>query len=73
MTKMLIDIDDDTLLAAQDALGTETKKDTVNLALSEAVNRIGRARAWSAAQRLAAEALDLDLLADKNSYRPKPG
>lgn len=31
-----------------------------------------REDAWAEAQHLAAEALDLDLLADKNSYRPKP-
>ena len=33
MTKTLIDIDDEYLAAAQQALGTTTKKDTVNAAL----------------------------------------
>ena len=33
MAKTLIDIDEETLAAAQDALGTSTKKDTVNAAL----------------------------------------
>ncbi len=37
MTKTLIDIDDEYLAAAQQALGTTTKKDTVNRALSEYV------------------------------------
>ena len=35
MTKTLIDIDDEYLAAAQQALGTITKKDTVNAALRE--------------------------------------
>lgn len=72
MTKMLIDIDDATLDAAAEALGTATKKDTVNTALREVVDRVNRARAWREAQSLADEALDLDLLADKSTYRPKP-
>ena len=33
MAKTLIDVDDETLAAAQEALGTSTKKDTVNAAL----------------------------------------
>lgn len=33
MTKTLIDIDEETLAAAAQALNTETKKDTVNAAL----------------------------------------
>jgi len=40
MTKHLVDIDDDALSAARAQLGTETIKDTVNLALLHA----GRAR-----------------------------
>jgi len=33
MAKTLIDVDEETLAAAKDALGTSTKKDTVNAAL----------------------------------------
>jgi Arc/MetJ family transcription regulator len=37
MTRTLIDIDDALLLQAQQVLGTDTKKDTVNSALAEVV------------------------------------
>ncbi|MEU1599122.1 type II toxin-antitoxin system VapB family antitoxin [Streptomyces sp. NPDC005708] len=74
MTKMLIDIDEEALAAAQQAFGTKTKKDTVNRALSEAATRINRAKARTELARLAADgAVDLDLLLDKKNYRPKPG
>ena len=33
MAKTLIDVDEESLAAAQEALGTQTKKDTVNAAL----------------------------------------
>lgn len=50
------------------------KKDTVNRALAEVVARINRAKARTELAQLAADgALDLDLLKDKSSYRPKPG
>jgi Arc/MetJ family transcription regulator len=39
MGKTLIDIDHDVLAAAQQILGTATKKDTVNTALHEVVRR----------------------------------
>jgi Arc/MetJ family transcription regulator len=44
MTKTLIDIDDDELARAQQALQTTTKKDTVNRALSEATALAARRR-----------------------------
>ena len=44
MTKTLIDIDDDELARAQQALRTTTKKDTVNRALSEATALAARRR-----------------------------
>lgn len=73
MTKMLIDIDDEALAAAQEVFGTTTKKDTVNTALIEAAARITRARALAEARRLVADgALDLDVLLDKQRYRPTP-
>jgi Arc/MetJ family transcription regulator len=44
MAKTLIDIDEQALAAAQDALHTETKKDTVNAALREAAALAARRR-----------------------------
>ena len=48
MTKTLIDIDDSLLEAAREALGTSTKKDTVNAALREVLAARDRAAAVSA-------------------------
>ncbi|WP_282697042.1 type II toxin-antitoxin system VapB family antitoxin [Streptomyces sp. CC208A] len=70
MGKTLIEIDEEALAIAQDAFGTKTKKDTVNRALREVSDRVKRHEARMAAERLAAEALDLDALTDKSSYRP---
>jgi Arc/MetJ family transcription regulator len=44
MTKTLIEIDDDYLAAAQQALGTTTKKDKVNAALREVTALAARRR-----------------------------
>ncbi len=44
MTKTLIDVDDDDLERARQALGTSTKKDTVNRALSEVAALSARRR-----------------------------
>jgi Arc/MetJ family transcription regulator len=44
MTKTLIEIDDEYLAAAQQALGTTTKKDTVNAALREVAALAARRR-----------------------------
>lgn len=45
MAKTLIDVDDSTLRAAQEVLGTLTKKDTINRALAQVVTDSVRARA----------------------------
>ena len=45
MTKTLVDIDDELLEAARAALGTSTKKDTVNAALREVVAARARSEA----------------------------
>ncbi|WP_155054776.1 type II toxin-antitoxin system VapB family antitoxin [Streptomyces blattellae] len=68
MTKTLIDIDDELLAEAAIAFGTKTKKDTVNAALREGVERKKRALALA---RLAAraDAGDFDVLLDKENYR----
>lgn len=44
MTKRLVEIDDDALHAAREALGTSTIKDTVATALREAVAAAARRR-----------------------------
>ena len=44
MAKTLIEIDDEYLAAAQEALGTATKKDTVNAALREVAALAARRR-----------------------------
>ena len=44
MTKTLVEIDDEYLTAAQQALGTATKKDTVNAALREVAALAARRR-----------------------------
>ncbi|MFD5141302.1 type II toxin-antitoxin system VapB family antitoxin [Streptomyces sp. NPDC058378] len=70
MGKTLIELDEQALAVAQAAFGTKTKKDTVNRALSEVSDRVKRHEARLAAERTAAEALDLDALLDKTGYRP---
>lgn len=45
MTKTLVDIDDELLEAAREALGTSTKKDTVNAALREVIAMQRRSQA----------------------------
>ncbi|MFC7220335.1 type II toxin-antitoxin system VapB family antitoxin [Streptomyces polyrhachis] len=71
MGKTLIEIDEEALAIAQAAFGTKTKKDTVNRALREVSERVKRHEARMAAERTAAEALDLDMLLDKAAYRAK--
>ena len=44
MAKTLIDVDEMSLAAAQEALGTETKKDTVNAALQAVAALAARLR-----------------------------
>ncbi|MEU0970735.1 type II toxin-antitoxin system VapB family antitoxin [Streptomyces sp. NPDC005917] len=68
MAKTLIDIDEELLAQAAIAFGTKTKKDTVNAALRDGVERKKRALAlaWLAAK---ADAGDFDILLDKANYR----
>lgn len=70
MSRTVIDLDDALLAEVAQALGTGTKKETVNTALREVLE--GRRRALALARlRSAGEtgALDLDLLEDKRNYR----
>ena len=57
MSKTLVDIDDELLEEATTALGTGTKKDTINEALRKVVNerRERRAQALENLQRIADE------------------
>jgi Arc/MetJ family transcription regulator len=48
MAKTMVDIDDDALREAQAALGTATKKDTINQALAAVVESARRAAAVQA-------------------------
>ena len=69
MTKILVDVDDDALAEAADLLGTTTKKDTVNTALREIAQRLGRARALTRLAELG-ESGAFDELLDKAAFRP---
>ncbi|MEU8616408.1 type II toxin-antitoxin system VapB family antitoxin [Streptomyces sp. NPDC048623] len=64
MTKTLVDIDDEMLALAQRQLGTKTKRDTINRALSIAASLSAddRARALRWLQDNLAEYVDLDYL-----------
>ena len=69
MAKTLIDLDEELLAEASTALGTTTKKDTVNEALRQAVelSRAQRRRALEELQRIADEGgFDFDKIAELN-------
>ncbi|MEV5499784.1 type II toxin-antitoxin system VapB family antitoxin [Nonomuraea fuscirosea] len=55
MAKTVIDLDDEALAEAARLLGTATKKDTVNTALREVVERRGRAEAVARMRAMVAE------------------
>lgn len=70
MARTVIDLDDELVADVAKALGTSTKKDTVNTALREVLETRRRALALARLRASAAEgAFDLDLLEDKTSYR----
>ncbi|WP_329039355.1 type II toxin-antitoxin system VapB family antitoxin [Streptomyces sp. NBC_00178] len=70
MSRTVIDLDDELLAAVAQALGTGTKRETVNSALREVLENRRRALALT---RLRAAAggggFDLDVFADKREYR----
>lgn len=71
MSRTVIDLDDDLVAEAARALGTRTKKDTVNNALREVLETRRRAMALTRLREAAEDgAFDLTLLADKHQYRP---
>jgi Arc/MetJ family transcription regulator len=67
MSKMLVDIDDQMLAFAQQQLGTATKNDTINRALSiaAATSVDDRARALRWLQDNAGQFLDFDVLEER--------
>ncbi|HEY1094861.1 MAG TPA: type II toxin-antitoxin system VapB family antitoxin [Glycomyces sp.] len=71
MTRTMIDLDDDLLAEVGKALGTSTKKDTVNSALREVLETRRRAMALTRLRALVADgAIDSELFMDKRNYRP---
>jgi Arc/MetJ family transcription regulator len=68
MSRLLVDVDDEALAEAQRVLGTTTKKDTVNAALTEVSQRMRRLRALDKLVAMA-ERGDFDLFLDKANYR----
>ena len=70
MSRTVIDLDDDLVDAVARALGTRTKKDTVNTALREVLENRRRAVALTRLREVAAAGgFDLGLLEDKANYR----
>lgn len=70
MARTVIDLDDELVADVARALGTRTKKDTVNTALREVLENRRRAMALTRLRETAADgAFDLALLEDKANYR----
>jgi Arc/MetJ family transcription regulator len=70
MSRTVIDLDDELVASAAKALGTSTKKETVNTALREVLEIRRRALALTRLRAAAAEgAFDLELFEDKSNYR----
>ncbi|GAT65320.1 antitoxin VapB6 [Planomonospora sphaerica] len=67
MTKTLIDLDDEALAEAARLLGTSSKKDTVNAALREIVDRRRRAAAVARMREMVAEGeIDFSVIEKKD-------
>ncbi|WP_439677958.1 type II toxin-antitoxin system VapB family antitoxin [Embleya sp. MST-111070] len=70
MARTVIDLDDDLLAAVAQALGTGTKKETVNTALREVLDNRRRALALTRLRAAAEDgAFDLEIFEDKRNYR----
>jgi Arc/MetJ family transcription regulator len=70
VARTVIDLDDELVADVAKALGTSTKKDTVNTALREVLGNRRRALALTRLRTAAADgAFDLELLEDKANYR----
>ncbi|MFF7156458.1 type II toxin-antitoxin system VapB family antitoxin [Streptomyces sp. NPDC008139] len=70
MSRTVIDLDDELLADVAQALGTGTKRETVNTALREVLDNRRRALALTRLRAQAAnEAFDLEIFEDKRNYR----
>ncbi|MEO3854179.1 type II toxin-antitoxin system VapB family antitoxin [Acrocarpospora sp. B8E8] len=70
MSRTVIDLDDDLVAEVAKALGTSTKKETVNSALREVLENRRRALALARLREAAGEgAFDLEVFEDKRGYR----
>jgi Arc/MetJ family transcription regulator len=70
VARTVIDLDDELVADVAKALGTSTKKDTVNTALREVLENRRRALALTRLPAAATDgAYDLELLEDKTNYR----
>jgi Arc/MetJ family transcription regulator len=70
MARTVIDLDDELVAEVARALGTRTKKETVNTALREVLENRRRAMALTRVREATADgAFDLTLLADTQNYR----
>ncbi|MFF3263869.1 type II toxin-antitoxin system VapB family antitoxin [Streptomyces sp. NPDC002932] len=70
MSRTVIDLDDDLLADVAQALGTGTKKETVNSALREVLENRRRALALTRLRAAASEGgFDVELFEDKRNYR----
>lgn len=70
MSRTVVDLDDTLLADVAQALGTSTKKETVNSALREVLESRRRALALTRLRAAATDGgIDLELLDDKENYR----
>ena len=69
MIKTPIEIDQEALETAAEVLGSQTKKDTVNAALKEVVQRLTRLGALAAIGVMADRGDFDEFLGDKSAYR----
>jgi Arc/MetJ family transcription regulator len=70
VSRTVIDLDDELVAVVAKALGTSTKKETVNSALREVLEYRRRALALTRLRAAAEDgAFDLDLFEDKGNYR----
>ena len=70
MTRTVIDLDDDLVAEVSRALGTKTKKETVNTALKEVLENRRRAMALTRLRALVEDgAVDSEIFEDKRNYR----
>ncbi|MGO4417561.1 type II toxin-antitoxin system VapB family antitoxin [Streptomyces sp. MCAF7] len=70
MSRTVIDLDDDLLADVAKALGTRSKKETVNTALREVLENRRRALALTRLRARAEDgAFDLEIFEDKRNYR----